>query len=95
MYKSGKKFIKRVVLDSIARLVDESAKIYHTDKKLSRRYMEIAWKMVMRYKAKLPDGLKKKFCRKCLSPSILGETSEIKSGFYHCLVCGYRRKLKQ
>ena len=70
----------------------------HPDR--SRRYVELARKIGLRYNVRLPRKLKRKFCKNCNTLLKPGLTSEVrfKNGMLivKCLVCEkiYRRRLK-
>ena len=50
-----------------------------------------AWNIKQRYRITLPVPLKRKFCRKCLTPWIAGKTVRVRTRegkiVYYCLNC--------
>jgi len=61
--KTGKVEAKEIALEHIKSLFSMAKK----DKKLSKRYIELAIKTSQRYKVKIPKEYSKKFCKFCYS----------------------------
>jgi len=57
------------------------------------RYVKLAWKLKTRYNLKLPQHLKRKFCRKCLSFCRPGVSCRVRVQqgrvVVTCLRCGH------
>ena len=85
MKNDKKVFIKNIAKDAIDIYIKEAEKVYNVDKKLAHRYIELAWKMVKKYKIRLSEAQKQKFCRKCQSLWVLEET--VKVSFNRKLNC--------
>jgi ribonuclease P protein subunit RPR2 len=78
MQSSRKSIIKSSVRSSIERLLDQARKAYTgrmPDR--SRRYVEMAFQLLRKNKAKLPKELKNSFCRKCFQVWIPGKTATV------------------
>ncbi|MBI5636085.1 ribonuclease P [Candidatus Micrarchaeota archaeon] len=75
-------------------LLELAAKNYSADKKLSLRYVTLARKLAMRHRISLGG---KKFCKKCGTVFIAGETLKVrlepknKRVQWICLQCGAKK----
>ncbi len=78
-------------LERIKALFVEAESAFPKDKTLSDRYVQLALKISTRYKTRLPQHLKKRFCKHCHSYLKPGENCAIRLNqgkvVYHCLVC--------
>ena len=67
------------------------------NEKLARRYVELAWRISMRNKVRIPGKLKRFICRRCFSPLVPGRNAifRVDKGRITiiCLSCGYRRRI--
>ena len=67
-------------------------------KKLANRYVELARKISMKYKVRIPRELKRRFCKKCHSFLVPGINLKVridskqKSVVYECLECGFKMR---
>jgi ribonuclease P protein subunit RPR2 len=100
MVDSRKKLIKSSVRQSIAQLLSEADGAWKTGKKeRSKRYAEMAMGLVKKHKVRLTDEQKRRFCRKCYSWWIPGDTVKLIFDKRHnvirmkCAKCGYTRRL--
>ncbi len=57
-----------------------------------KRYVELAWRIKLRYRVKLPRELKYSFCRKCRSLSIKVRVRRGRIS-YICSSCGHVRRI--
>ncbi len=57
-----------------------------------KRYVELAWKIKLRYRVKLPRDLKYSFCRKCRSMNLVVRVRRGRIS-YICPSCGYIRRI--
>lgn len=68
---------------------------------LARRYVGLAWRIVVRTRVRLPRRLKWRFCRRCGALFLPGKNCRVRlrrvgrrsSLVVTCLECGYRRKM--
>ena len=68
---------------------------------LARRYVELAWRIVVRTRVRLPRGFKWRFCRRCGALFLPGKNCRVRlrrvgrrsSLVVTCLECGYRRRM--
>ncbi len=85
---------RQIARDEIERLSKLARNEWNADKKLSKRYIELALRIAKRNQIKIGN---KKFCKKCLTVFIPGKTLKIrKSGenlLYIC-ECGSVKKFK-
>lgn len=90
---------KKIALKRIKKLLDLAKEIYDKNPELSRRYVEIAWKIKLKCNVKLPKILKLRFCKKCFTVWIPSKTVKvrIKKGWinYICLSCRRVFKIKK
>lgn len=91
--------LKTTALERVERLLDMASSIYDERPELAHCYVELAWKIKTRYNLDLPSSLKRRFCRKCRSLWIPGETCRVRlrsSRPPHvvvtCLECGYEKR---
>ncbi len=61
------------------------------DKKLQNRYVELARKISMKYKVRMPPGLRRRFCKHCYSYLVVGKNCRVRNygskTTYTCLEC--------
>jgi len=71
-------------------LADDEAKAGNAE--LSDRYMVLARKLSTRYNVRIPKGLKRRMCPKCLAYLMIGEAASyrVRRGrvIVHCKRCG-------
>ena len=64
---------------------------FNEDSKLSDRYVQLARKIAMRYKVKIPQILKRQFCKNCHKFLVPGVNLRIRlhkgRTIYYCLEC--------
>jgi len=96
MLKREKKLERRIARERIRILFSMMEKMKDEDYDLARRYVELAKKIAMKYRVKIPKRFKMLFCKKCLYP--------YKAGLFRvrirksrviitCLNCGYERRI--
>ena len=84
--KDKKNFIAKISLERIYRLFElaEAEK----DKKRAKRYVELARKIATRNRVRIPQELKKSFCKKCGAFLKQGVNSKIRvTKSYLCVTC--------
>ena len=90
MLKREKKLEKDIALERIKILINKANEIKDKDYDLSKRYIELARKISMRYKVRIPRYLRI-FCKKCLYPYRLDKIRvRVKKSriIITCLNCG-------
>lgn len=94
---------QKIAKERIQILFDLAKKEFKTRPERSKRYIELARKIGLRYNIRLPKQLKKTFCKACNSLLIPGLTSSIRLDSkkkiinIKCLKCNkiYRYKYKR
>jgi len=66
--KREKKRERELAMERIVYLIERAEKFKEVDYELSRRYVELAWKISTRYRVRIPRELKMRFCKNCLYP---------------------------
>lgn len=97
--KGKPEFQLKIARERIGMLFEESDKIVKEDRKLAKRYIELARRIGMRYNIRMPAGLKRKYCRHCRS-HLYGSQHRLRRGMVtiKCVSCGrtirypYRKK---
>jgi ribonuclease P protein subunit RPR2 len=85
---------KRIAKERISILFREADKQFKKHPERSKRYVELARKIGMRYKVRIPKNLKRRFCPRCLSylkPGVncrVRTSKEKRAVIVTCLVCG-------
>jgi ribonuclease P protein subunit RPR2 len=60
-----KKVRKRIALERVERLFELAEQMLHEDANLSQRYVELARKIAMRERVKMPKEFKRMVCKHC------------------------------
>lgn len=69
----------RIAKERIAVLFSEAGKAAAEDKKLAKRYVELAKKIGMRYNVRMPAAFRRRYCRYCCN-LLLGARYRLKRG---------------
>lgn len=82
---------REIALERIKTLFKEAREVFKKDKNLANRYVELARKIAMKYKVRIPSELQKQFCKHCykfLMPDVNCRI-RLKDGkvVYYCLEC--------
>lgn len=91
--------VKKVVKDRILRLLELAEKNVKTHKDRSVRYVQLAVRLSMRHKVRIPKEFKRVFCKGCYTYWIPGYNVKImldrrnKAVRYAC-ACGWLRSFK-
>ncbi|MEM2865814.1 MAG: hypothetical protein QXM46_05175 [Candidatus Hadarchaeales archaeon] len=88
---------KTLALERIERLVQLAEEAWPQEKGLARRYLELAWRLKLRHRVRLPTHLRGRFCRKCRSPLKPGVSCRVRVRAGRvvrvCLECGHLTRL--
>ena len=93
--KEAKQSWQRIAKERILLLFKEAEKEFRKHPERSKRYVELAQKIGMRYNVRIPKDLKRKFCSKCLSYLKPGVNCRVRTRkgkravVVACLVCGF------
>lgn len=96
MIKRDKKKESRIARERVMYLIKRAENWKNKDYDLSRRYIELAKKIAMRYRIRIPRELKIIYCKKCLYPYRDGKFRvRVRKGrvIITCLNCGYERRI--
>ena len=94
--KKAKNEAAGIAKQRIKELFEQAEKKFDKEPELSNRYIELARKMAMRYRLRIPSELKKRFCSKCHHYLVPGKNCRIRTQngkiVYTCQDCGaYKR----
>ncbi|MBN2422655.1 ribonuclease P [Candidatus Woesearchaeota archaeon] len=82
---------RRIAKERINILFEQAKLRFKEDSSLSDRYVEIARKIAMKYKVRIPRELKRRFCKHCHKYLVPGANSSVrltqKKVVYYCLNC--------
>jgi len=90
--------VNEIVRERIDVLLSEARKNLDRDTKLSRRYVELAWKISMRTKVRIPHEEKRYICKSCGLPLVPGKNARVRIVTRNarivvtCLTCGALRR---
>ena len=95
-----KNSVTGIAKERVKRLLDLSSSVFEKRPELAHRYVELAWRIKTKYNLKLSDSSKTKFCRKCRTFWVSGETCRVRLRsegssrlVITCLNCGYERRI--
>ncbi|MBS3102256.1 ribonuclease P [Candidatus Woesearchaeota archaeon] len=82
---------QKIARERVEVLFRQAKEMFREDSSLSDRYVQLARKITMKYKVKIPSSLKRKFCKHChkfLVPSVNCRI-RVQRGkaVYYCLSC--------
>jgi ribonuclease P protein subunit RPR2 len=82
---------KMIALERINVLFKEAKKAFKDEPEFADRYVQLARKIAMKYKVKIPAGLKRSFCKRCNKYLMPGTNSQVRSHkghiVFYCLSC--------
>ena len=96
MLKRERRIERKIARERIDKLFQMMEEMKNKDYELARRYVELARRIAMKYRIKLPKEYKLKFCKKCLYPYKEGRfrVRIAKSRvIITCLNCGYTKRV--
>lgn len=92
------KWMRKIAKERIEILFRQAEKEFPEHKERSNRYVELARKIGMRYKVRIPKKLKRKFCNNCYSyikPGVncsVRLDSEENTVVWKCKECGHKKR---
>ncbi|MBN2111822.1 ribonuclease P [Candidatus Woesearchaeota archaeon] len=90
-YKSKPKEQVDTANKRIAELFSQAEQVFDEDPKLADRYVEIARKISMKIKVRIPSSLKKRFCKHCYCYLVPGKNCRVRTHegkvVYYCMQC--------
>ena len=93
--KKEKENQKTIAKERIERLFKQASDVFAKNPARAHRYVQLAWKIAMRYNVRVPKELKMRYCRECHSFLVPGKNSIVriasgsKSLTVKCLECGH------
>lgn len=91
LFRKRKSKEKIIAAERIEELFKQAAIMFKEDKEFSKKYVQLARKISMRYNVRIPEKLRRKYCKKCYSYLVEGKNlkTRIKDGriIRHCLEC--------
>ncbi|MCK5107336.1 MAG: ribonuclease P [Nanoarchaeota archaeon] len=97
-YNSKSKEQKEIAKDRIKTLFKEAEENFSLDPKLSNRYVELARKLVMKYRIRMPSEFKRRYCKHCYSYLMPSKNCRIRTKdgmlIVYCLDCKKFNKFK-
>ncbi|PIN87114.1 ribonuclease P [Candidatus Woesearchaeota archaeon CG10_big_fil_rev_8_21_14_0_10_44_13] len=82
---------RAIAEERIRGLFGQAEDMFRKDRKYSNRYVSLARRISMKYKVKIPLGLKRRFCKHChcyLKPGVNCRVRLAKGNvIYYCLEC--------
>ncbi len=90
--KDSRKNLRKIAYKRMNILFKKAFEVYKDNPELARRYIYLLWRIKLKAAIPLPKKMRNKFCKKCFTPWIPGETLRIrvrnKKIIYTCLYCG-------
>ena len=90
-YSKKPNVLKEIARERILELFKQAELRFKKNPELSDRYVEIARKISMKYKVKIPKELKRRFCKHCFNYLFPGVNSRVrltqKKVVYYCFNC--------
>lgn len=96
MIKRDKKRESKIARERVVFLIKRAEKWKTRDYELARRYIELAKRIAMRYRVRIPRELKVFYCKKCLYPYRAGKFRvRVRKSrvIFTCLNCGFERRI--
>lgn len=97
--KKNKRVIRQIAKERIEILMEKALETMKEDSKLAQRYVELARKIGMRYRVRIPKKWKMFICRGCKRLMIPGATCRIRIQRKRephvtltCLMCGHVKR---
>ncbi|MBI2650904.1 ribonuclease P [Candidatus Woesearchaeota archaeon] len=94
---------KKTALERIDELFKKAKESFNKEPKLSNRHAQLARRIAMKYKVKIPAEFKRRICKNCHAYLVPGRNCRVRTRkghmVYYCLSCkgfmrvGYKAKL--
>jgi len=93
-------YIKDIAVQRIEKLIKLAEEVYSRDQELANRYAELAYRISLRARVKIPKKYKYRICRKCRAFLVPGRNMSVRLKsrrephlVIKCLVCGYTKRI--
>lgn len=97
-YNSKNKEQKTIALERVKTLFQQAEANFSLDSKLSDRYVELARKIVMKCRIRMPSEFKRRYCKHCYSYLMPSKNCRIRTKdgmlIVYCLNCKKFNKFK-
>ncbi len=94
--RSGSPEIQRIARERIQILFRNAEEVFPADPCLSDRYVQLARRIAMRHRIRIPLDLRRRYCRSCESFMVPGITARVRihrrKVVVTCLRCGKQRR---
>lgn len=84
--------IKKIALERVEILMRRAEEVFHSDRKLASRYVQLARKIAMRCTVRMPKRWKRRFCKRCGAFLVAGANCRVRTHegrvVITCLECG-------
>jgi ribonuclease P protein subunit RPR2 len=91
IFKQRQEKRKKIAAERIKELFKQADEAFDESPELSNKYVNLARKMAMKYRVKIPTNLKRRFCKHCYSYFKQGKTCRVRLNkgkmVYYCLKC--------
>ena len=91
MKTQRKQKARKIALERIYHLFNEAEKIFPRSRDLANRYVQLARKIGMRHRVRIPKKLQRRFCKHCYTYLVPGVNCRIRLRpsmvIYYCLEC--------
>ena len=81
----------KIAQERIQELFEQAHKKFKEDPSLSNRYVQLARRIAMRYKVRIPPELKRRFCKHCHTYLVPSKNVRVRTHegkvVYYCLTC--------
>ena len=82
---------RRVALERVVLLFDMASRVFKSESDLSDRYVDLARKIAMKFKVKVPSFIKRQFCKHCHCFLVPGSNCSVRlqksKVVYFCRTC--------
>ena len=82
---------REIASEHIRSLFEQADRRFQKDKAMANRYVQLALRMAMKHKVKLPPSLKRRVCKHCHRYLMPGSNCRVRMGgqkvIYYCLDC--------
>jgi ribonuclease P protein subunit RPR2 len=89
---------KKIARERINVLFKEAEENFSLDKKLANRYVELARKLAMKYRVRIPSEFKRRYCKHCYSYLMPSKNCRVRTKdgmlIVYCLECKKFNKFK-
>ena len=97
-YSRKPRQLKEFAVEQASQLFEKAENVYSENRELANEYVGIARKLCMKYKAKMPSVLKRRYCKHCKCYLRVGDNCRIRLNkgkvVYLCLNCKHCTRMR-